>query len=161
MKHHHAVSTFARSISSDPSIAEEAVQETFLKAWKYFDSFRGEGSFEGWLIRICRNCVYDLEKASAKNQVLSRMASAPSQTIPDEQTETLELLASLPISQREAIVLCGILGYDYSTAARILDVPIGTVRSRLHRGRSALADALAAAELSSVDTESQQRPQTA
>ena len=48
----------------------------------------------------------------------------------------------LPPDQREVVVLCGVLGYDYESAAAVLDIPIGTVRSRLHRGRAALAHAL-------------------
>ncbi len=56
-----SIRTYAHSVASTPTIAEDATQETFLRAWRYLDSFRGSGSQQGWLIRICRNAVYDLE----------------------------------------------------------------------------------------------------
>jgi RNA polymerase sigma-70 factor (ECF subfamily) len=53
--------------------------------------------------------------------------------------ELTELVASLPVEHREVLVLCGMLGYDYDTAAQVLDVPVGTVRSRLSRARQRMA----------------------
>lgn len=135
--HTAAVSTYARAISSDQWIAEEAAHETFVRAWQYLDSFRGEGSFEGWLLRICRNCVTDI--------AARRWKETPLETIPDEgviDADTLavdELLSTLPLPQREVVTLCGVLGYDYQAAADILGIPIGTVRSRLSRARTNLA----------------------
>ena len=60
----------------DRSLAEEAVQETFLRAWKYQDSFARRGSFEGWLIRICRNCVIDLAQRAARTDTTAANTSA-------------------------------------------------------------------------------------
>jgi RNA polymerase sigma factor (sigma-70 family) len=61
---------------------------------------------------------------------------------PDRSGEIHELIEQLPLEQREVVALCGVLGYDYAAAAAILDIPIGTVRSRLHRARAALQQAL-------------------
>jgi RNA polymerase sigma-70 factor (ECF subfamily) len=58
---------------------------------------------------------------------------------PDARGEVHDLLDRLPLAQREVLVLCGVFGYDYEAAAQILDVPVGTVRSRLHRARTGLA----------------------
>ena len=142
--HQQAVRAYARSMASTPANADDAVQETFLRAWRYLDSFRGDGSFEGWLIRICRRCVIDVEARERRSADASAAAGAAwhQATGPDEQGETLALVAGLPPEQREVVVLCGVLGYDYESAAAVLDIPIGTVRSRLHRGRAALAQAL-------------------
>ncbi len=144
--HQHAVRAYARSMASTPANADDAVQETFLRAWRYLDSFRGDGSFEGWLIRICRRCVFDVEARERRSADVSAAAAAEAAAheaeAPDEQSETLALVAGLPVDQREVVVLCGVLGYDYESAAAVLDIPIGTVRSRLHRGRAALAQAL-------------------
>ncbi len=147
---HRAVSTYAQSMASTPSIAEDAIQETFLRAWRYLDSFRGEGSFEGWLIRICRRCVFDLEARERRSAGPSGLVPLDDEAmsrseLPDHRSETLALLDSLPPDQREVIVLCGVLGYEYESAAAVLDIPVGTVRSRLHRARAALSQALAAA----------------
>ena len=137
--HAGAVSSYARAVAPDRWTADDAVQETFLRAWKYRDSFRATGSFEGWLIRICRNCLIDI----AATNVDQPVPEVPDQLeTTDGLHELHDLLARLPVHQREVVALCALLGFDYAGAAELLDVPIGTVRSRLHRARSALAEQL-------------------
>jgi len=136
--HHGSVRTYARSLASTPTIAEDATQETFLRAWRYLDSFRGEGSFEGWLIRICRNCLHDLEARERPSVDLANVVWSLAEPA-DHSSELLAVVQELPLAQREVVVLCGVLGYDYETAATILDTPVGTIRSRLSRARAALA----------------------
>ncbi|MFN8025157.1 MAG: RNA polymerase sigma factor [Acidimicrobiia bacterium] len=133
--HAGAVTAYARAMTNDRWAADDAVQETFLRAWKYLDSFRGNGSFEGWLIRICHNCVIDLARGrtDTPDDRLPDHAQAP-----DHSSEVHDLIERLPAEQREVVALCGVLGYDYAAAAAILDVPVGTIRSRLHRARAAL-----------------------
>jgi RNA polymerase sigma-70 factor (ECF subfamily) len=137
--HAGSVAAYARATAADPWTAEDALQETFLRAWRYFDTFDGRGSFEGWLIRICRNCLIDLA---------NRPVPIPQRTLPDraapvdQSHEVYDLLERLPVVQREVMALCGLLGYDYEGAATLLDVPVGTVRSRLHRARRALEQML-------------------
>jgi RNA polymerase sigma-70 factor, ECF subfamily len=136
-----AVSTYARSLTSDVGLAEDGVQETFLRAWKYLDSFTGSGSFEGWLIRICRNCIVDL---AAKNRQTDPLTQLQIDTIAapvsaSSPLEVQDLIDRLPLPQREVLVLVGVLGYDYEFTAELLGVPVGTVRSRLNRAREALA----------------------
>ena len=137
--HADAVHAFARGITSDPWLAEEAVHLTFVRAWQYQDSFRGDGSYQGWLLRICRNVVIDLAAKRHDDQSIDDMVEPA--THYDDASSSAELneaMASLPRSQREALTLCGVLGYDYESAAEILDVPVGTIRSRIHRGRACL-----------------------
>lgn len=136
-RHAGAVTAYARALCRDRWQAEEATQETFLRAWKYLDSYDRRGSFEGWLIRICRNCVIDLAARESRAPVPSR-AIAETLVEPDHVSELHELLARLPLPQREVLVLCRVLGYGYDSAAMILDVPVGTVRSRLSRARDSL-----------------------
>ena len=134
--HAGAVTAYARAVAPDRWTADDAVQETFLRAWKYRDSFRATGSFEGWLIRICRNCLADF----ATKRIAKPTADLPDVAAPpDELTDLYDLVARLPTNQREVVAVCGFLGYDYAGAAELLDVPIGTVRSRLHRDRAAIA----------------------
>lgn len=133
--HAAAVTAYARAMTDDRWTADDAVQETFLRAWKHLDSFRGDGSFEGWLIRICHNCVVDLVRVRAATPD----DHLPEGTVaPDHSGEVHDLIERLPAEQREVVALCGVLGYDYAGAAEILDVPVGTIRSRLHRARAAL-----------------------
>lgn len=137
--HADAVHAYARALTNDPWLAEEAVQMTFVRAWKYQDSFRGDGSYEGWLLRICRNLVVDLAAKRSTDQSIDEMPEIPAHHHDETaSTELEEALARLPTAQREVLTLCGVLGYDYAAAAELLDVPIGTVRSRLHRGRATL-----------------------
>ncbi len=139
--HAGAVSAYARALTGDRWLAEDATQETFLRAWKYLDSYDARGSFEGWLLRICRNCVIDLANRAplAKPALHLPDVAEPA----DHRVLIYDALARLPIVQREVLVLCGLLGYDYAAAAALLDVPVGTVRSRLSRGRAGLARQLA------------------
>jgi RNA polymerase sigma-70 factor (ECF subfamily) len=138
--HAGAVAAYAHAVAGDRWIAEDAVQETFLRAWRYLDSYRGSGSFEGWLIRICHNCLVDL----VTRRIPEPVAVIPEAHAPaDESYDVHELLRALPVAQREVVALCGLLGYDYADAAELLGVPIGTVRSRLHRARAAMAEHLA------------------
>jgi len=141
--HAGAVSAYSRAVAPDPWTAEDAVQETFLRAWKYLDSFRATGSFEGWLIRICRNCLIDIaaRRSAIPWEYLPDRAQAP-----DTSNEVRDLVDRLPIEQREVVALCGLLGYEYEAAAELLGLPIGTVRSRLHRARATIQELLAAAE---------------
>jgi RNA polymerase sigma-70 factor (ECF subfamily) len=137
-RHYRAVLAYARATTS-ASIAEDAVQETFLRAWRYFDSFRGEGSFEGWLIKICRRCIIDMADREQRTKA-EQLPTLVSQA--DHHPETLMLVEMLSPHHREVVTLCALLGYDYETAAQVLDVPVGTVRSRLSRARALLAEAL-------------------
>ena len=144
-RHAGAVTAYARAMCRDRWTAEEAVQETFLRAWKYQDSFARRGSFEGWLIRICRNCVIDLAQRAARAD-LTELAELEVAVEPDRAGELHDLLDQLPLAHREVVLLCGVMGYDYDSAAAILDVPVGTVRSRLSRARQSLGTMLADAE---------------
>ena len=149
--HHRAVSAYARALTADRHLAEDAVQETFLRAWRYLDSYRSSGSFEGWLLTICRRCVIDLAQREQRHPVAeaARADEAPRSVphqAPDHSGDVLDLVAGLPLPQREVLVLCGWLGYDYEEAATLLEVPVGTVRSRLHRARAALDESLRSAD---------------
>jgi RNA polymerase sigma-70 factor (ECF subfamily) len=128
---------YAASVTSTKVLAEEAVQETLIRAWRYFPTFRGDSSPMTWLIAICRRVVIDLAGKERRHEQL-----------PDDVVDAsdrfagvaeLDLLHQLPLAQREIIVLCGLLGLAYEEAADTLGVPVGTVRSRLSRARETLA----------------------
>lgn len=133
-----AVTAYARSIASHRDIAEEAVQETFIRAWRYSSSYRGDAPILSWLITICRRVVVDLGQRQNfhAHEQLSDEIQASSDI--HEITALVDLVAGLPLPQREVLVLCAILGFDYETAAETLSIPVGTVRSRLARARDAL-----------------------
>lgn len=151
-RHEAALTTFARSLTRDQWSAEEAVQETLVRAWKYLDTFDGRGSFEGWLLRICRNVVIDQAKAAAWRPATFEVHELDRLIQPlenDATHELIELLHQLSVDHREVLVIVGVLGFSYEEVARTLDLPIGTVRSRLGRARQAFSELLVVTGLGS------------
>lgn len=135
-----AVRAYAASVTSSHDLAEEAVQETFIRAWRYSSSYRGDAPVISWLITICRRAIVDLAQRedAHRHDALSQVVVGT----PDSSDTTAinDMIAGLPLPQREVLVLCAVLGFDYQTAADTLAIPVGTVRSRLARARAALAD---------------------
>lgn len=129
----------------DPHEAADAVQEALLSAHRHAAGFRGEASVRTWLHRILVNhCLDRLRHARVRPT-----APWPEQDLPahgaDHASELAtrlavrDGLAALPDEQRLAIVLVDVQGYPVAEAAEILDVPVGTVKSRCARGRARLA----------------------
>ncbi len=137
--------------------AGDAVQDAFIHAYQAIDRYRG-GIFRSWLLRITANASYD---------ILRRAQRRPSQALPDPEEGGVELpdtaavnpvaeatrsemyhhleraLRRLPEDQRTAIVLCDVYGMDYNEVAAMTDAALGTVKSRIHRGRLRLRVLLA------------------
>lgn len=148
----------------DADSAADAAQDTFIAAFRKLRSFRG-GSFRSWLLRIATNTCYDVLRARKRRPTASLdattfetddMASEPPDQgeTPDEFALRRELsaaiqqgLALLPEDQRATVILCDIQGMAYGEIAQIMSVNIGTVKSRLSRGRARLRDVLRAGEL--------------
>ena len=130
------VTAFALSITSNPHTAEEAVQETFIRAWRYWPTFRNESSVISWLITICRRVVIDMaRKQRAHDQLPENVIDVRDHFA---STAIYDMVRELPLPQREVVVLCAVLGFDYESAAQSLGIPVGTVRSRLARAREQL-----------------------
>ena len=140
----------------DRDQASDAVQEAFFSAYPQPESFRG-GSVKSWLNRICVNAAMDAQRARKRRPVQpypelddeSWQPPAGPRPIPErtavlaERTRALSLaLASITDDQRTAIVLFDVEGYDYAEIAEMTGVSLGTVKSRIHRGRLALRDLL-------------------
>ncbi len=134
----------------DREAALDATQETFVTVFRKVDRFAGHSAFSTWLYRVAVNTCYDQARRSrrATTEPLSEGEGPP-----DHHTaaalDSVELrpdleaaLAALPAEFRAAVVLCDAEGLALQTAAEILGVPVGTVKSRVFRGRRLLADAL-------------------
>jgi len=149
------------SILGEPESAEDVTQDSFIKAFQKLNSFRG-GSFRGWLMRIAINSAYDLLRRSKRyliqplvpeNENGEDVESAswladPSVSIQDafEQNELsktiFSLVEELPEVYRIVLTLIDIQEFDYAEAAKTLEVPIGTVKSRLARARLKMSEKL-------------------
>ena len=149
----------------DPESAADAAQDSFLSAFRNLRSFRG-GSFRSWMLRIATNMCYDVLRARKRRPSVSldidsdpeadssplRLAD-PSEP-PDDFALRRELasaiqrgLESLPEDQRVILILSDIQGMTYEEIAQVTSTNLGTVKSRLSRGRARLRDVLKAGEL--------------
>ena len=142
----------------DRDQAADAVQEAFFSAYRNLASFRG-GSVRSWLGRIAVNAAMDLQRARRRRPVQpypefedeSWQPPAEPEVEPESRALAAErstalaaALDELPFEQRNCILLFDVEGYDYAEIAAIMRVEVGTVKSRIHRGRLALRSALAA-----------------
>lgn len=151
--------TVAYRIMSDPDAAADATQEAFISAYQGLSHFRG-GSFKAWLMRIVTNTCYDelrrrkrhpqrsLDALCLKEPMPASSPDSPPES-PEEHAQRRELshllqagIALLPDDQRVVLVLSDVQGLSYQEIAKVLGVPRGTVKSRLHRARAKLRDYL-------------------
>lgn len=144
--------------------AEDCAQEAMLKAFRSFDRFRGDSKLSTWLYTIASRCCTDLLRKrkellsleSLQEEGWDAPSQEPSPYLSLEASERKRLLKKaihgLPALQRQVVVLCDLNGLSYEEAAVALDCPVGTVRSRLSRGRQELKRQLSGEmELSSHD----------
>jgi RNA polymerase sigma-70 factor (ECF subfamily) len=142
----------------DREAAADAVQEAFLSAYRHLSRFRGD-SFRSWLTRIALNAATDVVRARKRRPAnpfpeledeswqppADESASPERQAMVRTRARLLgSALARITPDQRAAIVLYDVEGYDYQEIADMTGVSLGTVKSRIHRGRLALRDMLAA-----------------
>jgi RNA polymerase sigma-70 factor (ECF subfamily) len=144
--------TLARYLLRDQHDAQDAVQDAVLRALRYFETYR-DGDARAWLLAIVRNCCLSRhQRAKAEGTMIS--FSDDVDLVPDthatdalaiQQSERASLqraLAELPPEFREVIVLREVQGLSYREISDVVGVPIGTVMSRLARGRRRLASTL-------------------
>ena len=152
--HSGRVYRLAYRLTGDKHDAEDLTQEVFVRVFRSLSSYR-PGTFEGWLHRITTNLFLDQARRKARIRFDALAEDADSRMpgrIPSPDTHVLDgqfdddveaALAELPPDFRAAVVLCDIEGLTYEEIADVLGVKLGTVRSRIHRGRSMLRTALA------------------
>jgi RNA polymerase sigma-70 factor (ECF subfamily) len=154
----------ALRMTRNPADAEDLVQETYLKAYRAFGSFEAGTNLKAWLYRILTNTfinsyrskkrrpeqteIDDVEELFLYRRLGGLEAVAAGRSAEAEvmdhftETEVKDAVEALPEQFRLAVLLADVEGFSYKEIAEILDVPIGTVMSRLHRGRRALQKAL-------------------
>jgi RNA polymerase sigma-70 factor, ECF subfamily len=140
---------FAILLSGSVSLADDLVQETLLRAWSKWDKFRPGTNFRAWLFTILRNVFYSsYRKRAHEIQDTDGVYAQRFFVVSGSQESHLDLedfrkaLAWLPMEQREVLILVGANGLTYEQAATICAVEIGTIKSRLSRARSKLAEIL-------------------
>src|ERR687891_179275 len=129
----------------DETLADDVTQNAFVRAFRFLPRYRGESKFSTWLFTIARNCAVDeLRRTSRQDRIVRRADAQPDRAPPDHTTriEVREALGDLPPNLREPVVLIDMFGMSYQEVARVLGIPQGTVKSRVHRARELLAAAL-------------------
>jgi RNA polymerase sigma-70 factor (ECF subfamily) len=164
MPHMQALYTAALRMTRNPADAEDLVQETFLKAYRAFDRYEDGTNLKAWLYKILTNTfinsyraakrrpekadVEDIEDLYLYRRIGDLRSNGPGRSAEDEvfehftDDEVKQAIESLPEAFRIAVLLADVEGFSYKEIAEITDVPIGTVMSRIHRGRKALQKAL-------------------
>jgi RNA polymerase sigma factor (sigma-70 family) len=160
LPHLSAMYNFAYRLTFDEDDAKDLVQDTYMKAYRFIASFQQGTNAKAWLYRILKNSfINDFRRKSKQPGTIdyhevesfyNSDAADESHTV-DLWVETVRdmigdevsiALNSLAVDFRTVIILCDIEGFTYEEMAKILDIPIGTVRSRLHRARNLLKEKL-------------------
>jgi RNA polymerase sigma-70 factor (ECF subfamily) len=158
-RHQARTYNFVRAMVHDESVAEDLTQDVFVRVWKSIGRFRGDSAFSTWLFRIAVNVARTHLSRRSRWRLFSRPSSDASPDAPVEvedppSPERLEddvvrrdaidrALATLSPDLREAVTLRDVEGLDYREIARVLDIPLGTVESRIFRARQRLRPLLA------------------
>jgi RNA polymerase sigma factor (sigma-70 family) len=141
--HQQTVRGFLRRLCGSHADADDLAQETFVTAWARLRAVREEESFRAWLCGIAHRKW--LTRARADVRRLARDGAAlrdqddPPASDPDHRLDAAAALAQLPAEQRAAVALCLAAGFSHAEASRALDLPLGTVKSHVLRGRAELA----------------------
>jgi RNA polymerase sigma-70 factor (ECF subfamily) len=163
LPHLDALYGAAHRMTRNPRDAEDLVQETMLRAYRFWDTFQKDSNCKAWLFRILTNTfINTYQKSKRSREVLDAAQAeqratdgvlvhelAQSQRDPEGllidramSDDVVRALESLPADFRVAVVLCDVEGFSYKEIADIMECPVGTVMSRLHRGRRLLQTAL-------------------
>ncbi len=156
--HFYATFNYALRLTSDPNDAEDLFQDSVVKAFRFFNSYRKGTNARAWLYRIVKNSYINNYRKNSRQppKVDYDEIATYYETIRSEQSDTTDLQAQfyrkrydddfkkaldeIPEDFRTQLLLCDVESFTYEEIANMLDVPIGTVRSRLHRGRNLLRE---------------------
>lgn len=137
----------ARALVGDPDAADDLVQDAVERALRKRHLWRGTGNLRSWLYRLLYNVLVNRRDRPKVDRHQVPLDDTPEPIAPGQPDKTVEAgdlvaaLRALPVEQRAAIVLTGLQGLSYDEAAHALDIPVGTLRSRIARGREQLRTA--------------------
>jgi RNA polymerase sigma-70 factor, ECF subfamily len=135
---------YARALAGDRAAADDLVQDTLERALSRFHLWRSGSDLRAWLFTIMHNIYVNQSRSRARHRHEALEMEPDAEALRARETDWLELrdlasaLARVPDEQRAVLLLVGLEQFTYDEAARILDIPIGTVMSRLSRGRERL-----------------------
>ena len=160
LPHMDALKTFAYHLTFDDDDAEDLVQETYMKAYRFIDKYNEGTNAKAWLFKILKNAYINQYRKKVKRPTKVDFEEIISYHDSDDKSKTSYLdlreeifenimgdeitteINNLPIDFRTVVLLCDVEGFTYEEISKIIDVPIGTVRSRLFRARNILKERL-------------------
>jgi len=140
---------YARALTGDRFAADDLVQDTVERALSRSTLFRQESKLDSWLLTIMHNIFISQIRHQAVQPLIASLDDSPESAVRGTETDMLGVrdleraLALLPLEQREVVLLVGLEELSYDETAQILGIPVGTVMSRLSRGRERLRSVLA------------------
>ncbi len=152
VEHLPAMRAFAVSLARNTALADDLVQDTIVKAWSNIEKFDPDTNLRAWLFTILRNTFYSYrrkvkrEVADVDGMYAKRLATKPAHDGRLHLRDFLSAFDQLSPEQREALVLVGASGFTYEEAAVMCGVALGTIKSRVNRGRKTLARLLSLTE---------------
>lgn len=157
LNHLASLRAFAIALTRDDSKADDLVQDTLVTAWTKFNQFEAGTNLRAWLFTILRNGFYSeirkfrLEVGDPQGLFADQIAEKPAH---DGRLQMIDFYAAfdtLPMDQKETLILVGACGFSYEEAAEMCEVPVGTIKSRANRGRKRLAELLNIDQNSSLE----------
>lgn len=161
LKHIDALHNFAFYLTHDQQESDDLVQETYFKAFKHLDYFQDGTNSKAWLFKILKNNFINEYRKKSRGAKRVDFEEALRETDGDDEVEipanlefdyelagtilgdeVTKALNSLSVEYRSLIVLCDLEDFSYEEIAKILEIPVGTVRSRLHRARATMKSKL-------------------
>ena len=158
LPHMDALKTFAYHLTFDDDDAEDLVQETYMKAYRFIDKYNEGTNAKAWLFKILKNAYINQYRKKVKRPTKVDFEEIISYHDSEDKSKTSYLdlreeifenimgdeitteINNLPIDFRTVVLLCDVEGFTYEEISKIIDVPIGTVRSRLFRARNILKE---------------------
>ena len=151
-RHQVSIVSLARALTNGSADAEDLAQEVFLRVWRSLRGFRGDSTFRTWLHRVAVNVIHSHHgRVSRLRRLIPPAPVEPAEHPLERAADPVDVesdlvlrdtidraLASLPDELRVAVTLRDVQGLDYKEIAAVLEVPIGTVESRIFRGRQRL-----------------------
>ena len=143
---------FAISLTRNPALADDIVQDALVKAWSNISSFEPGTNMRAWLFTILRNTYYShhrkrkREVEDTEGELQAGLAQKPDHDGRLQMRDFGQAFETLPEEQREALVLVGAGGFSYEEAADTCGVAVGTIKSRVNRGRTRLAHLMGMSE---------------
>lgn len=143
--HQGKIRSFLVRLCKNYDYADDLAQETFIKAFEKLNTFEGKGKFQGWLFSIAYNCFIQQERSNKRRQEITDnfksqfvILKENYESISSEQIDLERAISQLNEKEAASVTLCHSYRYSHQEVAEILELPVGTVKSNILRGKSKL-----------------------